>query len=54
MTKSVTKKGVKWKGLRDIRKLDPDFDVDSFPELAQQLYVDMHKLLIKYVSSAFL
>ena len=45
MASGVMKKGTKWKALRDIRKFDEDFNIESFPELAQEIYNEAHTLL---------
>lgn len=48
LASGVVTRGTKWKAVRDIRKFDEAFDIDSFPELAQEIYNEAHTLLTKY------
>ena len=47
----IGKKGKSMMAVKKIRQYDDDFELKEFAEEAQQIYINLHNALVKYVIS---
>lgn len=37
-----------WRAIRKIKSYDEDFETDTFPQIAQDVYIKAHETLMRY------